>query len=242
MVSSLLRVRHISTLRSDLDDMEVFRPTDCPNVMSDGHHLYTRNLVPGHAIYGEPLVNAGGEELRRWDQRRSKMAAYMLLSHRCGDLGRNDTVLYLGAATGTTVSHISDIVDEGRVYAVEVSKRAFRGLLSNCSDRPNVVPILGNARDADLLSGILSDADYLYVDVAQRDEVDIFLFNMGHHSCRTGMLMLKCRSIDVAAIPISIAQKTLSTIRKSGYNVEQPIDLGAFAKDHFAILVKRPKA
>ena len=39
-------------------------------------------------------------------------------------------VLYLGAANGTTVSHVSDIVGPtGFVYAVEFSKRSGRDLL-----------------------------------------------------------------------------------------------------------------
>jgi fibrillarin-like rRNA methylase len=36
-------------------------------------------------------------------------------------------VLYLGAASGTTVSHVSDVVGpEGMVYAVEFSHRSGR--------------------------------------------------------------------------------------------------------------------
>jgi len=40
-------------------------------------------------------------------------------------------VLYLGAASGTTVSHVSDIVGkDGIVYAVEFSHRSGRDLVN----------------------------------------------------------------------------------------------------------------
>ena len=49
-------------------------------------------------------------------------------------------VLYLGAASGTTVSHVSDTVGaDGAVYAVEFSHRCGRELLDMARDRDNVV-------------------------------------------------------------------------------------------------------
>jgi len=219
--------------------MKGLRPTEYPNVMSDGDNLYTRNLSEGHSVYGELLVNFDESEYRRWNPRRSKLAAYLLLSNASGDLRSNDTILYLGAASGTTVSHISDIVNEGTIYAVEISKRAFRELLANCSDRSNIVPILGDARNTDHLSTFLDQADYLYEDIAQRDQVGIFTSCMRRFRCRTGMLMLKCRSIDVSASPKAIAGDAEKEIEESGLTVKSVTDLSNFEKDHFALLVKR---
>jgi fibrillarin-like rRNA methylase len=58
------------------------------------------------------------------------------------------TVLYLGAASGTTASHVSDIVgDKGRVYCVEFAQRAFRDLVNNIANsRRNITPLLEDAR------------------------------------------------------------------------------------------------
>ena len=52
-------------------------------------------------------------------------------------------MLYLGAASGTTVSHVADIVGpEGMVYAVEFSHRSGRDLINVAKKRMNVVPII----------------------------------------------------------------------------------------------------
>ena len=46
-------------------------------------------------------------------------------------------MLYLGAASGTTVSHVSDVVGpEGMVYAVEFSHRPGRDLPGHPAHRP----------------------------------------------------------------------------------------------------------
>jgi len=219
--------------------MDSQKPLNCPNVMSDGSMLYSRNLVPGTAVYGEKLVSIEGAEYRLWDPRRSKLAAYMLLSGKGGEIKQSDAVLYLGASTGTTVSHISDIVDEGQIYAIEVSKRTFRELIRNCAPRKNILPMLGDARDEDLMAGIITKADYLYSDVAQRDQVQIFVSNFNRYKCRSGILMLKCRSIDVSAEPTVVAKESVAAIRNRGLKCDEPLNIGAFEKDHFAMLIQR---
>jgi rRNA 2'-O-methyltransferase fibrillarin len=56
-------------------------------------------------------------------------------------------VLYLGAAAGTTVSHVSDIVGPtGCVYAVEFAHRPGRDLINMAKSRTNVIPIIEDAR------------------------------------------------------------------------------------------------
>ena len=48
-------------------------------------------------------------------------------------------MLYLGAASGTTVSHVSDVVGEdGLVFAVEFSHRSGRDLINMAKKRTNV--------------------------------------------------------------------------------------------------------
>jgi len=55
--------------------------------------------------------------------------------------------LYLGAASGTTCSHVSDVIGpEGILYAVEFSARCGRDLISMAKKRNNVVPIIEDAR------------------------------------------------------------------------------------------------
>uniref|UniRef100_A0ACB8FRJ0 Uncharacterized protein n=1 Tax=Sphaerodactylus townsendi TaxID=933632 RepID=A0ACB8FRJ0_9SAUR len=76
--------------------------------------LVTRNLVPGESVYGEKRISVeDGEvkvEYRAWNPFRSKLAAAILGGIDQIHIKPGAKVLYLGAASGTTVSHVSDIV------------------------------------------------------------------------------------------------------------------------------------
>ena len=103
--------------------------------------LATRSNDPV-PVYGERILCG----YRLWDPFRSKLAALLLKSKGRGlRLKRDSKVLYLGAATGTTVSHVSDIVADGLVYAVEFSPRSMRDLIRLCERRENIIPILADA-------------------------------------------------------------------------------------------------
>src|SRR5215472_16329221 len=91
--------------------------------------LATRSIVPGETVYGEAIVKAGGDEYRIWDPFRSKLAAAVLKGLSKIPFHEKSRVLYLGAASGTTVSHVSDIVcSKGMVCCVEFAERSFRDL------------------------------------------------------------------------------------------------------------------
>src|SRR5579863_8015288 len=93
--------------------------------------IATVNLTKGRKVYGEDLVTEEGIEYRQWNPYRSKLSAAILNGLKKVEIKRGNSVLYLGAATGTTVSHISDIVgNEGRVYALELSERNVRNLIT----------------------------------------------------------------------------------------------------------------
>ena len=64
-------------------------------------------------------------EYRIWNPFRSKLAASILSGVDNIHIKPGLKVLYLGAASGTSVSHVSDIVGpEGTVFAVEFSHRS----------------------------------------------------------------------------------------------------------------------
>ena len=161
------------------------------------------------------------------------------MSDRGCDLRQDDTMLYLGASTGTTVSHLSDILSDGRIFAVEISKRTFKKLMANVAPRKNIIPMIGDARDENLMEGILQKADYVYCDIAQPDQVKIFLNNMTQYKCRSGLLMLKCRSIDVASDPPFVLNGALDEIRNRKLRADDPVNISQYEKDHYAILVRR---
>jgi fibrillarin-like pre-rRNA processing protein len=117
--------------------------------LEDGaQRLATRNLTLGRNVYGERLLRHEGVEYRVWDAFRSKLAAAILKNLKTVPIKPSHRVLYLGAASGTTASHVSDIVGEkGYVYCVEFAPRALRELVNNvCAYRLNMSPILEDAR------------------------------------------------------------------------------------------------
>ena len=217
------------------------RSTEWEGVYADGPWLLTRNLVPGAVVYGEGLVRGSDGEFRRWDANRSKLAAYLKRGGRVWPFRLRSSVLYLGAGSGTTVSHVSDICADGTVTAVEISPRSFRDLLALAEKRPNLVPILGDAAKPEPYAGRLGSVDVVYQDVAQRDQEAIFLRNFEIvRSGGTGFLMMKARSADISASPAKIFESTKRTLAEAGIEVIDFRNLEPFQADHGVLVVRKP--
>jgi fibrillarin-like pre-rRNA processing protein len=198
-------------------------------------------LVPGTPVYGERLVQEGGQEFRAWNPRRSKLAALLLLLDAPLGIPEDASVLYLGAGTGTTVSHVSDLVPGGAVYAVEVAPRPFEKLLRLAQDRKNLVPIMGDAREVASYRDLVPEVDLLYQDVAQRNQTDILLRNLSFlQAGGLAILMLKARSVDVTAAPDTLFRKAHDDLEAAGAGVRQVVALAPYQKDHAALLLPRP--
>ena len=108
--------------------------------------LYSKNILPGIRVYGERLFYHDEIEYREWDPYRSKLAALFLENPISNFLNKDLNVLYLGASSGTTISHLSDIVKDGIIYGVEFAERSIRQLIQNVAERDNIIPIFGDAR------------------------------------------------------------------------------------------------
>jgi fibrillarin-like pre-rRNA processing protein len=211
-----------------------------PNVYTFEKKLLTKNLTPGLKVYGEELIEHGGIEYRVWNPWRSKLAALILKGARTFPFGGSSNVLYLGAATGTTSSHISDIAFEGIVYCVEVSPKALRKLIDVCANRQNMVPILADAGKPEGYSGKIESTDIVYQDIAQKDQVKIFLKNLRFlKKGGIGYLMVKARSIDVSAEPKDIYKKAKKEVEARSLKVIELIELDPYEKDHAAIIVEK---
>ena len=139
----------------------------------DGN-VATRNLTPGISVYGEELI-LEDEEYRIWNPRRSKLAAALLNGLENLKLDDASKVLYLGASTGTTVSHISDIINSGRVYAVEFSPTTAKKLVRLSRQRHNIAPILGDATKPRRYMNLVEKSDLVYCDVAQPTQTELFM-------------------------------------------------------------------
>ncbi len=186
-------------------------------------------------VYGERIWQG----CRIWDPFRSKFAALLLKSRPDLNLSRSSKVLYLGAATGTTVSHISDIVQDGLVYAVEFSPRSMRDLLRLCEARNNIVPILADAAKPEGYCALAEPMDMVYQDVAQRNQADIATLNADRYLKPGGSLvmMMKTRSIDVTASPKEVYKHEMEWLK--GTEVLDSLDLLPYHHDHWAVIAKK---
>ena len=196
----------------------------------------TPNLVRGLTVYGEKIVKLDDEEYRIWDPFRSKLAAAMRKGLRDFPLKYGDKVLYLGASTGTTVSHVSDLIgNKGLVFAVEPAVRVARELIENvASKRKNVIPIIQDARRPESYFSVFGNVDLVYCDIAQSDQTEIAIKNCNNFLKKEGILLIviKTRSIDVTMSPHSVVVRESEKLRKNNFHINQTINLDPFDKDH----------
>jgi fibrillarin-like pre-rRNA processing protein len=197
--------------------------------------LATFSLDP-EPVYGERILDG----YRIWDPFRSKLAALLQKGIGRGlSLSRGSRVLYLGAATGTTVSHISDIACDGMIYAVEFSPRSMRDLLPLCERRKNIIPILADAARPESYCSLVEPVDLVYQDVAQRNQAEIASLNSALYLKPGGdlILMVKTRSIDVTAVPQAVFRAEVQGLK--GLDVVESEDLLPFHQDHWAVSARK---
>ncbi len=212
-----------------------------PGIWREGRELFTRNAVPGAKVYGEALRTVDGVEYRSWDPWRSKLAALLLQSPPSDLLAPPGSVLYLGAAHGTTASHLSDLWPAATIYAVEKAPSSFAHLLALARRRTNLLPLLADAQLPERYRADVGEVDLLYQDVAQRDQVRIFREN-AEASLRTGgrgLLMLKVRSVTQRKPVGAIVRESRTDLERAGLAVRGEWPLGPFSKEHVAIAVAR---
>jgi len=212
--------------------------------LDDGsERLATRNLAPGRTVYSEKLVRFEGVEYRLWDPYRSKLAAAILKGVKKVPIEPNHQVLYLGAASGTTASHVSDIVGEkGHVYCVEFAARALRELVNNvCPYRLNMTPILEDARFPEKYAlFIRGKVDDIYCDIAQPEQAKILADNADLYLKKDGWIMLavKAQSIDVTKMPSEVYRRELKVLESRGFTIEDVVHLEPYDKAHAMIVAK----
>jgi fibrillarin-like pre-rRNA processing protein len=211
-------------------------------VLDGERQLATLNLVEGNSVYGEKLVKQKEVEYRVWDPYRSKLAGAMKKGLNNLPIKKSMKVLYLGASTGTTVSHISDIVGlDGIVFAVEPAIRVGRELIENvASKRGNVVPIIEDARKPQSYFSIFGKVDLVYSDIAQADQTDIAILNCHCYLKQGGtiLVVIKTRSIDVTMEPSAVVAHEAKRLKDNGFHIDQIINLDPFDKDHSMIHAK----
>ena len=211
-------------------------------VQNGRERLATLSVAPGTNVYGEDTTRIDGKEYRLWDPFRSKLAAAIMKGLTEVPVTSRKKVLYLGAASGTTASHVSDIVGEkGRVYCVEFAQRSFRDLVNNvCKNRRNMTPIFEDARFPSRYRSIVPAVDTVYSDVAQPDQARILSENLEAY-LETGkfLMAVKARSVDVSREPSTIFREEQLVLENKGYRVIEALRLDPFEKDHCMILGRK---
>ena len=211
-------------------------------IKSEGQEkLATENMVPGNQVYKEKLIIKRNVEYRLWDPFRSKLAASIMNELDYFPFENKTKVLYLGASTGTTVSHISDIIGpNGIIFAVEHASRVARDFLDRvASFRSNIIPILQDARKPKEYFSVFGKVDVVYVDIAQPDQTKIAIENCEMFLKKGGyfFLVIKTRSIDVTKDPKRIVVEEIEKL-KIKFDILQSIDLHPYDKDHAMVIAK----
>jgi fibrillarin-like pre-rRNA processing protein len=145
-------------------------------------------------------------------------------------------MLYLGAASGTTVSHVADIVDQGIIYAVEYSAKPFSKFLELATERENIIPLLEDASKPWRYSGIVEEVDFIYQDISQKEQIGIFKLNSEYFLKKggEGLIMVKARSIDSTTEPQEIYESVLDEIASS-FEIKAYGSLEPYHRDHIFI-------
>ena len=198
-------------------------------VYRDGKRLATRDQSQSTSEAGE---------FRTWDPHHSKLAA-LILKGFMPPITDSSLVLYLGAAAGSTASHVSDIARSGLVYALEFSPRVMKNLISVCESRPNMIPIFADANHPETYSHLVDEVDIIYQDIAQRNQAEIALKNVKCYLKDEGclILMIKARSIDTIANTRDIFGKEVEKLQK-GVSVLKTVKLPQY-RDHLAVIATK---
>ncbi len=204
-----------------------------------GRDLYTENLEPGQRTYGEDLRREHEREYRRWDPFRSKLAGYLLKDPEAALPAAVRSVLYLGGAHGTTVSHLSDLYPEAEIFVVEKSPIVFAPLLALARRRANLLPLLADAQLPERYAADVGRVDLLYQDLAQRRQAEIFVDNarVTLRPGGAGLLMLKVRSVTQSRPTARIVAEARTVLRDAGFPPGPPVDLRPYSKEHAALPV-----
>jgi len=221
--------------------MSKAEPYKFDGIIQVGNKIATLNLVPGYKSANEDLIKIDNEEYRIWDPWTSKPCAAFLKGLKFFPLKKGDKVLYLGIASGTTASFFSDIIGkDGIIYGVDIAERSLRDIIKHAEKRGNIITILGDARKPEEYASVVMDkVEFVYCDVADPDEVALFIRNCGMFLKKGGygMIAVKSRSIDVVKRPQQIYKETLKQLEEK-FEIVDMVELDPYDKDHAMFLVK----
>jgi len=224
---------HVKNILFSSIDMEEIQP----GIHSKGDKIFTK-AASEESVYGEKIIEENGQKFREWNPNRSKAGAAVKNGMKLG-LEQDLDVLYLGAASGTTVSHFSDILSDGFVFAVEYSDTVIRDLVHVAEERENIAPILANARNPDEYEELVGKADLLFQDISQKDQAEIFIKNAKEFLKENGeaLLAIKAQSISSSRPPEEVFEETKQKLTDD-FDIIAEENLEPFEKDHLMLKMR----
>lgn len=204
--------------------------------------LLTKNMLPGTAVYGEKRVSVplatGKVEYRVWNCYRSKLAAGIACGLDNIFIKPGASVLYLGAANGTTLSHVSEIVGKGTLlYAVEFSERSGRDLVNLSMKRENIVPIIADARMPYKYRMLVPMVDVIFSDVSQPDQSRIVMENAQYFLKEGGgiLISVKASCVDSSVPAEKVFADEVNWLKKNEFKPLEQVTLEPYEKNHAII-------
>ena len=212
--------------------------------------LVTKNMAPGESVYGEKRISVEEPsteegvpptkvEYRVWNPFRSKLAAGIMGGIDELGIAPGKKVLYLGAASGTSVSHVSDVVGpDGLVFAVEFSHRPGRELIGMAKKRPNVIPIIDDARHPQKYRMLVGMVDAVFADVAQPDQARIIALN-SHLFLKdqgTVVISIKANCIDSTVDAETVFAREVQKLREERIKPLEQLTLEPYERDHCVVV------
>lgn len=219
------------------------KPHRLKGLYTDGKRLFTRSLAPGQRPFDERIFREKGIEYRQIDVKKSKLAAAVIKGISQIGVQPGDVVLYLGASHGYTPSFMSDIIgEEGFMFALDFAPRVVRDLVFVSEKRNNIAPIMADANHPETYFHRVLQADYVYQDIAQKNQAEIFIKNCKIFLKKDGFcfLAVKSRSVDIAKKPKMIFAAVRQEIESSGLlTIVDYKELDPLEKDHCVFVCKK---
>lgn len=215
-------------------------------ILDGKKQLATKSIAPGYKVYDEVVKRIKGEEYRMWNPYRSKLSATVYKGLKTFPFKRGSRVLYLGVASGTTASHVSDVIgEEGVIFGIEIAHRVLVDLLDVVGVRRNIVPIMESARRPQNYTWMVPEVDVVYEDVAQPDQASILVKNADIFLKEGGVAMIavKASSIDVTLAPREVyrlVEREVTSTKR--YELIETVDLAPYDPKHAMMVFRKIRA
>jgi rRNA 2'-O-methyltransferase fibrillarin len=126
------------------------------------------------------------------------------------------------------------LLQSGLVYAVEFSHRSGRDLINMAKTRPNIIPIIEDARHPLKYRMLVGMVDCVFADVAQPDQARIIALN-SHYFLKSGghyVISVKANCIDSTVPAEAVFAKERTKLTEEGLKPAEQLTLEPYERDH----------